>query len=417
MTRVRSLWRPLGAAAVLTAGALVTVGGPAGAVAPMVALKPTGSLVVTYNGNGHGHGLSQYGAQGAALAGLSTAKILAHYYAGTKLATVKATTLRVLLGGTNGTTSVAPASGLTVTGVKGALPTAGIWRYRLITDTGSTLSLQRLKTGAGNTWTTIHTKLPNDAQFSRPNYAGVRQYSADGSSTVYGGALRAVRVNATGTAGGVHTVAVVWDNEYTAGVTPREMPASWARAATDAQAVAVRTYALYEKAHAGSRYYDICATTACQVYGGQVHYNADGSVAWQQFQQAAKDTLNQVLTYGGQPIFAQFAASDGGWSVSGGQPYLKAAADPYDPGHSGDPYVNAKETVKVASLAAYFDLGSVTGITITQRDGHGAWGGRVLSAVLTGTTKAKKATTLTVDGDDLQWALGLGTTWLTVAAH
>ena len=46
------------------------------------------------------------------------------------------------------------------------------------------------------------------------------------------------------------------------------MPAPWSPDAVQAQAVAARTYAAYERAHPLTAHYQICDTTSCQVYGG-----------------------------------------------------------------------------------------------------------------------------------------------------
>src|SRR5207247_465749 len=135
---------------------------------------------------------------------------------------------------------------------------AGIQRYRLIADSGSGLTLQKLGTAAGATWQTVRTNLPDNAEFHRRNWYSMRLYLADGTSTRYYGVLRAVRVSATGAAGGVQTVNRVTYDKYAQGVVPREMPASWDRAATDAQAIAARTYCDYAVHHPQSPSYDLC---------------------------------------------------------------------------------------------------------------------------------------------------------------
>ena len=58
-------------------------------------------------------------------------------------------------------------------------------------------------------------------------------------------------------------------DDYVQGVVPAEMPASWEPEAVQAQAVAARTYAAWHRARSGDRYYQICDTTSCQVYGGR----------------------------------------------------------------------------------------------------------------------------------------------------
>ena len=49
---------------------------------------------------------------------------------------------------------------------------------------------------------------------------------------------------------------------------PLEIPASWSAEAVQAQAVAARTYASYEREHPQSAAYQLCDTSSCQVYGG-----------------------------------------------------------------------------------------------------------------------------------------------------
>ena len=78
---------------------------------PDVFSKALGGSTVRLQGlgYGHGHGMSQFGAAGAAVKGLSGAQILAFYYPGTKLETVStATRVRVRLLGRTRFVSGAP---------------------------------------------------------------------------------------------------------------------------------------------------------------------------------------------------------------------------------------------------------------------------------------------------------------------
>lgn len=400
----------LGAAVVTAAGVAVSGGS---AQAATVKLSPTGTVQVTYRGNGHGHGVSQYGAYGAALAGRTYTQIVHFYYRGSKLHILGPTAIRVRLSDTGTTTTVQAYGGIHLSGRKGYLPSAGVHRYRLVADSGTGITLQKLMWNSSR-WVTVSTGLPNGTWFHRVAGLGLRLVNADGTSTFYDHYLKAFRSSAKGTAGGVYTVNQTDLETYAAGVTPREMPASWSRAAVDAQAVAARTYGYYYVQHPMTGTYDICDTPSCQVFGGTQHYDRSAKVDWVDYPQAATDTANRVLTYHGSTIFAQFAASNGGWTTDGGQPYLPAQYDPYDPGKSGDPYIDATKTMKVSTLAKNLGLTTVTGVTITARDGHGQWGGRVLTAVVTGTS-GKRAVSQTVSGYDLQSAFGLGTTWLDIA--
>src|SRR5262249_61533046 len=70
----------------------------AAATAPAPATSTAAAtLVFTGHGWGHGIGMSQWGAYGYALHGWTYSSILAHYYTGTTLGTLRSPTVRVLL--------------------------------------------------------------------------------------------------------------------------------------------------------------------------------------------------------------------------------------------------------------------------------------------------------------------------------
>ncbi len=399
----------------LLAVALLGLCGASVASAPgaaAITVPPTGSVNVIYRGNGHGHGMSQYGAQGAALLGRTYQQIVAFYYPGTTFVKLPSRIIRVRLSGTGSTTTIAARSNTVVTGVTGYLWVSGYSRYRLVANSGTGLALQALASQSGAQWRTVRTNLPNRAEFYRYGGVPTRVYRTDGTSTDYDGYVRAVRVGASGTTGGVYTVNRVNDDNYTSGVVPRESPAYWKPAALAAQAVAARTYGTYSAVHAaaGSEY-DICDTSSCQVYGGRAHFSSSGTTLWTNLDSAAAATSHQVLEYHGAVIFPQFSASNGGWTVYGGQPYLAAKADPYDTAASGDPYLDVTKRVSVASIAAAFGLKTVNEIIVSTRDGHGEWGGRVLTGSVRGTDGAGHAATVAATGSDFQSAFGIGTTW------
>jgi stage II sporulation protein D len=110
--------------------------------------------------------------------------------------------------------------------------------------------------------------------------------------------------------------------EYLRGVIAAEVPPDWELEALKAQAVASRTYALYEKRTAGKRPYHILATIASQVYNG-VNGEQVNAV------RAVKETKGLILTYRGKVIPAFYHANCGGhtenaslmWGIDA--PYLK----------------------------------------------------------------------------------------------
>lgn len=370
--------------------------------------SPTGKLTVYWRGNGHGHGMSQYGARGAALKGLSAAQILAFYYPGTSFATLPANVVRVYLSvAAPNTTVLANARGLALTGY-GTLPATGYTQFRLV-PSGAGLALQG-RTPAGS-WRVLRSGLPSQADFSS-GYGWVELVLSDGSTTRYHGRVGAVRYGP-----GELTINRVHMEQYVQGSVPREVSASWPAAAVEAQAIAARTYADVSRADAGSgSLYDICDSSMCQMYGGMAHYDSHGNLIYTDDPAATTGNGRVVLRYQGRPVFAQYSASNGGATVDGGEPYLIGRTDPYDTAASGDPYLSENEQVQAASLASAYQLKSVSSVQVTKRDGIGPWGGRIVGAIVNGVTFSGKAAHVSTTGFDLGSALGVYTDYLRVGS-
>jgi len=109
---------------------------------------------------------------------------------------------------------------------------------------------------------------------------------------------------------------------YLLGVVAAEIPSDWEREALKAQAVASRTYALYQKQNAGRRAYHILATVDSQMYLGMRGERRRAT-------EAVEETEGLVITYRGAVIPAFYHSSCGGhtenalelWGVD--EPYLK----------------------------------------------------------------------------------------------
>ena len=120
-TTVRSCaGRLLGATVALTFLSTALLTAPP-AVADTAVTAKAGSFTVRGSGFGHGHGMSQWGAYGAARKGLGWQKILAFYYPGTKLTTMPSgTKIKVwLTADSDSNLRVAPAAGLKVSDASG----------------------------------------------------------------------------------------------------------------------------------------------------------------------------------------------------------------------------------------------------------------------------------------------------------
>ncbi|HEU0131632.1 MAG TPA: SpoIID/LytB domain-containing protein [Mycobacteriales bacterium] len=357
-----------------------------------------GVFQIEGHGWGHGHGLSQWGAEGAARQGVGYTQILNAYYPGTAQQALAARTIRVLIGEDDHTDVVTrPATGLAVrdlaSGARYTLP-SGPTRWRLVGD-GAGLHVQGYNSG-WSTWSTSgRSAWSGPLQFE--GATPLRLYLPDGSARDYRGVLRAVR---TGTST-LNVVNALDLEHYLYGVVPRESSASFQAEALKAQSVAARSYAAYKLDHVASgSTYDICSTTSCQVYGGVRLITASGST----IELEAAATTNAVnatkgvtRTYGGKAIFAEFSSSNGGWSTNGSQSYLAAKADPWDAIASPHHYWTAQVTA--AQLEArYPAVGHLLRLRVTQRDGNGDWGGRVKTVVLEGVSSSGAATSVTTTG-------------------
>lgn len=136
--------------------------------------------------------------------------------------------------------------------------------------------------------------------------------------------------------------------DYVYGVVAAEMPAAFPDAALEAQAVAARTYALYQSgvgkhADVGG---DVCGeSTCCQAFATQEELDArwgpDAAFYTQKLHAAVERTAGEVLTYNGALAAAVYHASSDGSTRSaaevwgGSQPYLTAVDTPEDTGQKG----------------------------------------------------------------------------------
>jgi len=116
--------------------------------------------------------------------------------------------------------------------------------------------------------------------------------------------------------------------DYLYGVVTKESAASWPLEALKAQAIASRTYALYQAQHRQDREYDMVDDEGSQVYGGVDGESRPG-------RRAVDETRGVILTYRGRPIYAMFTANSGWYTADPAivfdqpLPYLIAEPDPY----------------------------------------------------------------------------------------
>jgi stage II sporulation protein D len=345
--------------------------GPAGAGA-------AGTFFIRGGGDGHGIGMSQYGADGYAEHGKSYQFILAHYYEGTSLGSTDPNQIvRVLLA--TGSASFGGA-----TGIAGARLDPSV-TYTVAPVGNGQLGVfeasgRRIAKGAPPLIATGPSPL---SVAGLGEYRGSLEFRPDGS-------------------GGVETVEAVGLDDYVRGVVSKEVPASWPAAALEAQAVAARTYAITTDVASGD--YNVYSDTRSQMYGG-VGAETPATDA------AVLATRGQVVTYHGTPVVTYFFSSSGGytesiqnvWPGATPEPWLRGVPDPYDKS-SGDPYFSWGSQMTLAAAQAKLGghvSGSLIGVRVTT---HGV-SPRILTAEVVGTRG-----TTTVTGSQLQQTFGLLTT-------
>lgn len=152
--------------------------------------------------------------------------------------------------------------------------------------------------------------------------------------------------------------------EYVKGVVPAEVNSSWHPEMLKAQAVAARTYALYQHMLSASRDYDVAAGIQDQVYRGRQGIDA-------RVEQAVESTRGLVITHEGAPIYAAFSSTAAGitedavivWSKD--LPYLKGVECPFD---LESPFYQWKASFKLDQLEKSlrqqgFEVGTIATLT------------------------------------------------------
>jgi len=366
-----------------------------------------GAFTIEGHGWGHGRGMSQYGAQGAAQQGLTADQITSFYYPGTAKTTLPNSSIRVLIQEDEGIdTQVYAATGLKMTDLTSgatAVLRSGPTRWRAVHDSTG-FRIQSL-TGAAWSNETVagHVTFQGPVRFSGPPL--VRLALPDGTSRDYRVSVQASYRSATT----LYTVAVMGMEDYLRGVVPRESSASWPAASLQAQAIAARSYAAYKRAHVpASQVFDICDTTQCQVFGGTNVYSSGGTKTAQEASttdDAVAASAGVVRTYNGDPIFAEFSASNGGITVAGNEPYLVEQDDPYD-GVTGSSVHSWTATVTAAQIQARFPaVGTLDRLRVTSRQRpasstYNTWEkqGRVMTVVLEGHDASGNPTSVSTTG-------------------
>ncbi|WP_346341625.1 SpoIID/LytB domain-containing protein [[Phormidium] sp. ETS-05] len=207
------------------------------------------------------------------------------------------------------------------------------------------------------------------------------------------------RIHIVPVSGNLTAVNIVDLEQYLYSVIGAEMSPSWPQEALKAQAVAARSYALYQRDRYSNSIYDVGDTQAWQVYKG-LESEANTTQA------AVEATKGQVLTYNGKIIEAVFHSSSGGHTenvedVSEPRPYLRGVPD-YD---AGTPVYEWSSSISRAQLSNLMGVGNISAIKPERTSKTG----RVISVRAYGSDGERL-----LSGEQLQSLLNLRSTLFTI---
>lgn len=203
------------------------------------------------------------------------------------------------------------------------------------------------------------------------------------------------------TGNGVTAINHVDLEQYLASVVGAEMIASWPQEALKAQAVAARSYALYERSKSRSPLFDLGDTQGHQVYKG---ITSETNTT----QAAVAATSGQVMTYNGSVILAAFHSSSGGHTENVEDvwieplPYLRGVPD-FDQGTPSYQWTKSFSSSELGSKIS--GVGNVTAIAPVKVTPNG----RIETVQVRGTQGTR-----TMDGDAFRSALSLKSALFTV---
>lgn len=325
-----------------------------GGALPALAPPSDDPEYVTFRGRGWGHGvgMSQYGAKGAASLGCSATEILTTYYPGTSVQT-RTPDRDVRVGVAWDRTSATVRSGTS----------------SLSWSCGSGCSLTQPPSttwtvGANGGGVTVQGRTTPRARVALGSDGDGRTASVNGGSGYDHGVLELAHDGAR-----VDVLVELDLEEYVHGIA--EIPASWPTESLRTQAIAARSYA---QRRLGGSYGDcqcnVKDTTASQVYtgGGYDH----------RWVAAVDATRRRVVTHGGSIADTVYSSSHGGHSASSAfvwgssHGYLQPVDDSRWEAASGNPLSRWSVAIDRDVLGSRLGIGRITSATVNDPTGPGS---------------------------------------------
>ncbi|PKM96406.1 MAG: hypothetical protein CVU84_01450 [Firmicutes bacterium HGW-Firmicutes-1] len=185
---------------------------------------------------------------------------------------------------------------------------------------------------------------------------------------------------------GVTAINIIGLEEYLYGVVPSEIVSSWPKESLKAQAVAARSFAIYNTYYTNKypkEAYMICDTVTSQVYKGLTGETVACNVA-------VNETNNQAVYYDNKVIPAYFFSTSGGHTEdsqnvwSGTVAYLKGKPDLYETEPEKQPWLQAISATEIEAALTKnkVNIGKIVDVQVISYSSAG----RAMSLKIIGTT-------------------------------
>jgi SpoIID/LytB domain protein len=393
------------------------------------------AIVINGRGNGHGRGMSQYGAYGWATNGSTWDQILNFYYGGATGNTIgsladPAQVMTTYLSAMNDKSTSVVADASNAVFLQDPIP-GRLWTSLVAIEISQSVyrvwgSMERkcaITTDPATEGFTLIADVPTVASFtttvgsdpaaSATAVIGLCEPRTATKNRIryYRGEIRAVN----NTSGANRTINATSIESYLRGVVPRESPADWGNAAGGlgmhalrAQAVAARSYSATENRYVGLA--RTCDSQDCQVYGGSaLRESVNGEIVALEnalTDQAIAETAGvAILQPNGKPARTEFTSSNGGRTAGGTFPAQVDLGD-----LASDSVNNLLVWTRIISaaqlMARYPQIGTLTSVVTTHDGLGGDWNGYATLVAINGT-----ASTVTVKGYDFKSIFDLPAPW------
>jgi len=172
----------------------------------------------------------------------------------------------------------------------------------------------------------------------------------------------------------LNVINIIGIEEYLYGVLKKEISPHWPKEALKAQAVAARTFAIFNMNKYIDKGYNICASTNSQAYGGVNHEDPLTN-------KAVDETRGVIIAYKGKPINAVYHSDSGGHTEDSENvwgsflPYLRSVESKFEekvspPHHTWSYSINEKDLTEKLQKQGY-EINSVVSIEPVKKSETG----------------------------------------------